>query len=234
MSSYLIPLLYSNVVNRMCLSVNGWTDSEIVLEWMKKDFEPSTREKAGSCTQVLLMDGHSSHYSPDVLKYALDHNIRILGYPPHCTHALQGLNVVCFAKMKDAWKEEISKFEQINKRSVGKGDFAYVFGSAFLKAFKKDTVEAAFRATGVYPFDRDAIKAKQMKPSLLSSVNGSFPLPQTSPVCVLHPVHIYPIPHLLTSLCTPSETPMPSPSSYGTPIMPPWPSWPHRHSIDTV
>jgi len=47
------------------------------------------------------MDGHASHFSLELLEYAQANNIEILGYPPHCTHALQGLDVVCFAKMKD-------------------------------------------------------------------------------------------------------------------------------------
>jgi DDE superfamily endonuclease len=90
------------------------------------------------------MDGHGSHYTPELLDFARANNIIILGYPPHCTHALQGLDVVCFARMKDAWKEEINKFEELHKGKVTKADFTEVFGKAFLKAFTKETVLAAF------------------------------------------------------------------------------------------
>jgi len=45
-------------------------------------------------------DSHSSHYMLKLLKYAQDNNIVILDYPPNCTHVLQGLDVICFAKMK--------------------------------------------------------------------------------------------------------------------------------------
>ena len=76
------------------------TDGEIALEWMKNDFDPVTKEKAAGRTRVLLMDGHGSHYTLKLLEYAQANNIVILGYPPHCTHVLQGLDVVCFAKMK--------------------------------------------------------------------------------------------------------------------------------------
>ena len=65
------------------------------------------------------MDGHSSHYTPELLDFARDNNIIILGYPPHCTHALQGLDVICFARMKEAWKKEIHKFEELhNERGL--------------------------------------------------------------------------------------------------------------------
>jgi hypothetical protein len=43
---------------------------------------------------VLFLDGHSSHYTADLLEYCEANNIRVLGYPPHCTHALQGLDVL--------------------------------------------------------------------------------------------------------------------------------------------
>ena len=63
----------------------------------RKDFDAKTKEKANGQTWVLIMDGHSSHHKLDLLRYAQEHNIIVLGY---CTQVLQGLNVVCFAKMK--------------------------------------------------------------------------------------------------------------------------------------
>jgi hypothetical protein len=84
------------------MSENGWIDGKLTLEWLKKDFEPRTREKANGCTRVLILDGHSSHHTLAFLEFAQAHNIIVLGYPPHCTHALQGLDVVCFARTKVA------------------------------------------------------------------------------------------------------------------------------------
>jgi hypothetical protein len=84
--------------------------------------------------------------------------------------------------MKKEFRQEIQAFEDLHMCKVGKGDFAGVFGRAFIRAFDADTVQAAFRATGVYPFNPDIIPDKAMKPSLPTSIRGSFPLPQTSPV----------------------------------------------------
>ena len=128
------------------------------------------------------MDGHSSHYTPELLKYAQDNNIIILGYPPHCTHALQGLDVVCFARMKEAWKEEIRKFEDLNRSKVTKGDFTEVFGNAFHKAFTAPTILAAFEKTGIHPYNSNVITPRMMKESEPSSSIGSLPIPMSSPV----------------------------------------------------
>lgn len=118
------------------------------------------------------MDGHSSHYTPKLLGFARANNIIILGYPPHCTHALQGLDVVCFARMKEAWKVEINAFEELHRCKITKGDFAQVFGTAFLKAFTNETVLSAFEKTGIHPFNPEVITAQQMKASLPSSNVG--------------------------------------------------------------
>jgi hypothetical protein len=134
---------------------------------------------------VLILDGHGSHHNPELLRYAAENNIIILGYPPHCTHALQGLDVVCFAWMKQIWKEEIEAFERRTGRKVGKGDFALVWGTAFKRAFTLETVQAAFRATGVFPFNPDIITAAQMKPAEATSTHAAFPLQQSSPVHVV-------------------------------------------------
>src|ERR1700683_1334494 len=124
------------------------------------------------------MDRHSSHYTSEILKYVMANNIVILRYPPHCTHVLQGLDIVCFAKMKTEFRHEIQTFENLHMSKVTKGDFVGVFGHVFLCTFMKDTVKAAFAATGVHPFNPGVIPKKAMKPSIPTSTKGSFPLTQ--------------------------------------------------------
>jgi hypothetical protein len=169
------------ILRSFAYSPKGWTDGGLSLPWIR-DFDAQTKEKAEGRTCVLLLDGHSSHYTIELLEYANDNNIIILAYPPHCTHALQGLDVVCFAKLKKEFYEEIRRFEDEHHTPVTKGDFAGVWGRAFLRAATPATVKAAFEATGVYPFNPDVITEKQLKPSLPTSIKGSFPLPQPSPV----------------------------------------------------
>src|SRR4051794_38543097 len=120
------------------------------------------------------MDGHSSHYTLELLEYACANAIVILGYPPHCTHVLQGLDVVCFAKMKAEFRQEIQAYKNLHRDKVTKNALAGVFGRAFLRSFTPDTVKAAFVATGVHPFNPNAIREEQMKPSLPTSTKTSF------------------------------------------------------------
>ncbi|KAF7352031.1 hypothetical protein MVEN_01165400 [Mycena venus] len=172
-----------NTINAfIAKSINGWTNGELGYEWLVKVFDPATKEEANGLPRVLLLDGHSSHYSQKFLDYARANNIILLGYPPHCTHALQGLDVVCFAKHKACWQAAIVAFETRTMREVSKAEFMTVWVPAYLEAFDESTVRAAFKVTGVAPFNPDFVTAEQMKPSLATSTRAEFPMPQPSPV----------------------------------------------------
>lgn len=131
---------------------------------------------------MLIMDGHSSHYSFELLQFCISCNIVVLCYPAHCTHTLQGLDVVCFAKMKRIWHASLDRFLNLNKRGINKDEFATVFGLAYIEAFDAETVQTAFRVTGVHPYNTSVINPQQMKPSEVSSLKTTFPLPLPSPV----------------------------------------------------
>ncbi|THU90241.1 DDE-domain-containing protein, partial [Dendrothele bispora CBS 962.96] len=172
-----------NVANAtFACSPKGWTDSQIAIHWIKTQFDPQTRNKAQGRCRALFMDGHSTHFTEPVIEFGLSVGIRIAGYPPHCTHALQGLDVVRFAKMKTELKKTVADFEEEYQHPVAKADFTRVFGTAFIKSFMEDSVHAAWKATGLHPFDPSAIKPEQMKPAEAKSVKGLFALTQTSPV----------------------------------------------------
>jgi hypothetical protein len=106
----------------------------------------------------------------------------LLGYPPHCTHALQGLDVVCFAIFKEVWKREVREYEDLHHRAVKADVFTGLFGKAYLEAFTPTLVKMAFEKTGIFPFNPEVIRPEQMRPSETTSVKGSFPVTLPSPV----------------------------------------------------
>ena len=68
------------------------------------------------------------------------------------------------------------------QRAVGKQDFLELFGHAFLLAFDSASIQSAFQATSVHPFNLNAISPDQMKPSEVASTMALFPIPLASPV----------------------------------------------------
>lgn len=165
------------------VSPNGWTDNKLALWWLEHVFDEETRAKAAGRTRVLFLDGHGSHLSLPFLKYAVANDILILAYPPHTTHLLQGLDVVAFAVLKKEYAKEVKAFEEKSGgRGLRKRDFACVFGTAFLRAFTVETIQAAFAATGICPYDPNAVDKRKMAPSEAASIHGAFPLEQPTPI----------------------------------------------------
>ena len=162
-------------LHSLAASPNGWTDRELAISWIVDDFDALTKAKASGHTCLLLLDGHCSHYTPELLRHAQEANIVILAYPPHCTHALQTLDVVYYVVMKQYWAEEVEKFEEVNKHQVSKEDLPGVFVAAYTWAFTEDTIHVAFCSTRVHLFNAYIISPQQMAPSLTSSIVSSFP-----------------------------------------------------------
>jgi hypothetical protein len=110
------------------------------------------------------------------LLYAIEHKIVIVAYPPHCTHALQGLDVVCFARVKVLWGEKLHILE-LNGIPMTKANFLENYGDVRLQAITHDNAIASFRATGIWPFNPEVITADQLAPSLATSTETTAPLP---------------------------------------------------------
>jgi len=63
--------------------------SEIGQAWLGHDFNIPTRAKAAGQYRLLIVNGHTSHFNYDLLKYAKDNKIIVLCPPANTTHALQ-------------------------------------------------------------------------------------------------------------------------------------------------
>lgn len=181
-STFIGTIIATYHVFSFCHSPNGWIDNELALAWFRNDLLPRIRTTAGNEPCVIFVDSQVTHLTLELLELAAENGIEFLAYPTRTTHALQGLDVVCFAWMKDIYQEEVIKFTELHGRKVGKGDFAEVFGKAYLRAFTEENILAAFRATGIHPFNPSVISDSQMKPSEPTAVRGSFPMVQPSPV----------------------------------------------------
>jgi hypothetical protein len=131
------------------------------------------------------VDGHNSHYTRSFLEYAREHRIRILCYPSHSTHLYQGLDVVVFSVLKRSWSKFRDNFERETGGKVSKKNFLGVYAKAHLEALSKKNIIAAFKKTGVVPFNPDVITETMLAPSRTSSTQSGLPVPLTSPLRVM-------------------------------------------------
>jgi hypothetical protein len=87
-------------------SESGYTDSKISLEWLKRVFDPQTRERANGKPRMLLCDGFGTHETLEILEFCFENNIILCRLPSHTSHKLQPCDVAVFAPLKAAYRVE--------------------------------------------------------------------------------------------------------------------------------
>ena len=83
------------VGTRYGLSSSGWMDTELfkAWPWMKDHL---LKYAVGIRPLLLVLDGHSTHYQPELIKYAKSNDVILMCLPPHTTHESQPLDSSVF------------------------------------------------------------------------------------------------------------------------------------------
>ena len=165
------------------LSRNGWINSELFYHWFLHHFlqyAPPTRPL------ILLLDGHSSHYSPATIKLVAENQVIVFVLPPNTTHVAQPLDRGCFSPLKSAWRKYCHDFRAKNPgRVFTRYEFNQIFSKAWFKAMTGSNIIARFKATGVCPFNRhvfdNSVKTEGIQADSLAKMTGLAYIPLYSP-----------------------------------------------------
>jgi hypothetical protein len=145
-------------------SESGYTDSHISFEWLKRVFDPQTREQANGKPRVLICDGFGTHETLEILEFCFANNIILCRLPSHTSHKLQPCDVAVFAPLKAAYRDEVERLFQGGVNTVGKEHFTLLYSPARDKAFSKRNIMQAWAATGLFPFNPDRVLRRTPKP----------------------------------------------------------------------
>ena len=97
------------------VSEKGWINTDLFEGWLVEQFIVNA---VSGRPLLLLLDGHSTHYQPEVVRFARDHEIIILCLPPHTTHEVQPLDCGVFKPLKAQWTNVCHQyFQKIPERS---------------------------------------------------------------------------------------------------------------------
>ena len=130
-------------------------NTDLFEAWFIEHFIPNA---VSSRPLFLLLDGHSTHYQPQVIKFGMEHQCIILCLPPHTTHETQPLDVGIFAPLKVQWGRICHNFYQKNPgKIINKFNFNTLFSEAWYGAVTPVNIIAGFRKAGVCPFNPDAV-----------------------------------------------------------------------------
>jgi hypothetical protein len=109
---------------------------------------------------LLILDGHESHKSLAFQDLCKENKIVTLCMPPHSSHILQPLDVVCLAPLKRAYSKEIRVLALDYIGRIDKKAFIATFAKVFKKAFSKANILSSFRATGLVPNDLSVVLSR--------------------------------------------------------------------------
>ena len=154
------------------LSDSGWINSELFELWFMHHFLPHA---PAARPLLLLLDGHSSHYNPAVIRKAAEEKIIIFCLPPHSSHETQPLDKGPFGPFKCRWKEVCHKFIFICDnpgKVVTRFTFSKLFNEAWTKAMTISNISAGFQCTGIYPLNRSVLIPSEPEVQSLADRTG--------------------------------------------------------------
>jgi hypothetical protein len=110
---------------------------------------------------LLILDGHGSHVTTDVVKTARSMGLDFLTLLSHTSYAMYPLDVSCFKPFKQAFRLLHDVWTLRNKSAgVSKEVLESWVSAALEKAYTEKNVKSGFRSTGISPFNPRAMYGK--------------------------------------------------------------------------
>lgn len=154
-------------------SIKGWTSMELGDQWMKKVYEPFTRDKAAGRTRLLICDGHDSHISVKFIRHSIDNMIIILLLPPHSSHLMQPLDVGVFSPLKSAMTKHVNRLLSTGIHRLQKVEWLECYIKAREEALIKRNILAGWRGAGLFP--RNVQRILRQLPDFTEETQSSSP-----------------------------------------------------------
>ena len=105
----------------------------------------SSEHKAHTRPALLIMDGHESHITWELVKESRQNDVLLLLLPPHTTNILQPLDVAIFVPMKINFAKltDATKLLAVtaNYSDINKTNFSAVLKEAFEKTMLMSTFQ---------------------------------------------------------------------------------------------
>ncbi len=143
-------------------SESGWMNTELFLQW----FNFFLRNIPPPRPVLLVMDGHGSHVSIELIELARANHVHLLCLPSHTTHILQPLDVGVFKSFKSNFSKACSRYLAANPGRVITNDkLASLVAEAWPHSFTALNIMSGFKKCGVFPINPGEVTDRQVAPS---------------------------------------------------------------------
>lgn len=150
------------------------------MKWFAEVFIPQAHARAtkfGDVNDLILLtfDSHGSHLTDKLHEEAIKNNIHFHKFHAHTTHKVQPCDVGCFGPMSKKWLERMEDIVKEMGERLQKHDFVKEYMAVWEASIDKESVLAAFRKTGIEPFNPDIFTPEDFTPSHVSSTMAHMP-----------------------------------------------------------
>ncbi|XP_028172047.1 uncharacterized protein LOC114361250 [Ostrinia furnacalis] len=146
---------------------SGWMQDESFLRFLEHFQKHS---KVSPSHKVLLtLDNHSSHVHINTLDYCKNNGIVLLSFPPHCSHKLQPLDRSAYGPLKKAVNSTCDAWMRSHPgKTMSIYDIPGIVASAMPLAMTSSNIQAGFRKTGIYPYNRNLFTEIDYAPAFVT------------------------------------------------------------------
>lgn len=143
---------------------SGWMTSANFLKVLQHFVKLS--HASAENKQLLIMDNHDSHLSIEGLEYARSNGVIILTLPPHTSNKTQPLDRSVFGPFKKLFSNLCNSWMLSNPaKTLTIYQIGELAGLAWDRSATPSNIKAGFRASGIWPFDRDIFTDSDFLPS---------------------------------------------------------------------
>ncbi|KAG5863824.1 hypothetical protein JTB14_001317 [Gonioctena quinquepunctata] len=120
---------------------------------------------------ISLVFDRTCHLDYEIVKAAEEHNIKLFCLPSNTTYGLQPLDKYVYRSFELHWGQELLGFwDQHTDRTLTKIRFNEVFSKVWPKCMTPANIISGFGATGLYPFNPEAIPEHAFVPPIPTEI----------------------------------------------------------------